>query len=329
MKIKNIALVGESGLIDIIKSKFANLKNDNSIIADIGDDCFCFRFDNKNICVTKDMLIENVHFKKKWISPQELGKKAIEVSVSDICAMGYVRPKYVFIGLGLPPKTSNVFFRELYKGFKKVCNKYKIIIGGGDLVKSDKIVISVTVVGIVEGKIVRRNGAKSGNLIGVTNTFGDAGAGLNLLYKYGTKHNFNKNERILISKQNNPRARLSESWKMAKYLTSLIDASDGLYISLNLLTKYSCKGAEIYMDKIPISSNLKKIFKKNEEQLDFALFGSEDYELVFTVPNSKAIFLKKLIPKISYIGKINMSKKVRYFYNGSEQNIRYFGYKHF
>ncbi|MDR2676852.1 MAG: thiamine-phosphate kinase [Endomicrobium sp.] len=329
MKIKNITSIGEFGLIDIIKNKFVNTNNDSDIIVNIGDDSFCFKLGNMRLCISKDMLIEDVHFKKDWIDPEGLGKKSIEVNVSDIAAMGAVSPRYAFIGLGLPQKTSKAFFIQLYKGFKGACDNYNMAIVGGDFVKSDKIVISVTIVGIVNGKIIKRSGAKFGDLIGVTNFFGDAGAGFSLLYRYGTRHKFNRNERILISKQNNPKARLKEAWKMSKYLTSLIDASDGLYVSIDSITKHSGKGAEIYIDKIPVSLNLKNVFRKNKEQLNFALFGSEDYELVFTVPNSKASFLKKLVPQISYIGKITTSKKVKYFYDHEEQKIKYFGYKHF
>jgi len=326
---KNISKIGEMGLIEIIKNQFADKNSDKNITANIGDDSFCFKSAKNNICITKDMLVERVHFKKEWITPRELGKKSIEVNVCDIAAMGNIKPKYAFIGLGFPPKTSETFVKNLYKGFKEICNKYKMAIAGGDIVRSDKIIISVTLVGIGKEEVIKRNGANTGDLIGVTNTFGDAGAGITLLYKHGIKHNYSKAERYLISKQNNPEARLEEAWKISKYLTSLTDASDGLYVSVNLLTRDSKKGAEIYMDKIPTSPSLKKVFKENKKQLDFALFGAEDYELVFTVPNSKAKLLKKLIPEISYIGVINSSNKVKYLYNGKEQKIKYRGYKHF
>lgn len=328
MKNKNISKIGEFGLIDIIKNKFINANDDKNITANIGDDSFCFKSGKNNICITKDMLVEKVHFKKEWINPQQLGKKSIEVNVCDIAAMGNIVPKYIFIGLGLPPKTSEIFVNNLYKGFRKTCDKYKITIAGGDIVKSEKIIISVTLIGIGKQEIIKRKGANEGDLIGVTNTFGDAGAGITLLYKHGIKYKYNKAERYLISKQNNPKARLKEAWKISKYLTSLTDASDGLYVSVNILAKDSKKGAEINMNKIPISSNLKKVFEEDKKQLNFALFGAEDYELVFTVPNLKANLLKKLIPEISYIGTINSSNEVKYFYNGKEQKIKYFGYKH-
>jgi thiamine-monophosphate kinase len=331
MKNIDITSIGEFGLIDMIKSQFADSKESKNVVAGIGDDSFCFRSGKNNICITKDMLVEDVHFKKDWTNPQEIGRKSIEVNVSDIAAMGNVKPEYVFIGLGLPPKTSEIFIKNLYKGFKKACDKYKMAIAGGNTVRADKIIISVTIVGIGIGreKVIKRNGAGIGDLIGVTNTFGDAGAGVALLYKYGTKHKYNKYEHFLISKQNNPKARLKEAQKISKHLTSLTDVSDGLYISVDLLTRDSGKGAEICMDKIPISSSLKKVFRENKKQLDLALFGAEDYELIFTVPSSKSNLLKKLVPHISYIGKIDSSKKVKYFYDGKEQKIKYLGYKHF
>jgi thiamine-monophosphate kinase len=329
MNNKDISSIGEVGLIDIIKNQFANSKNNKNIVVEIGDDCFCFRSGKNTICITKDMLIEDVHFKKDWITPQELGEKAIEVNISDIAAMGNVKPEYAFIGLGIPPTTSKIFIRNLTKGFKKACDRHKMTVAGGDTVKSDKIIISVTIIGTGKDKIIKRSGAKTGDMIGVTNTFGDAGAGVALLYKYGIKHKYVKDERFLILKQNNPKARLSESKKISKHLTSLTDASDGLYVSVNLLTGNSNKGSDIYMEQIPVSKSLKKVFKKPKEQLAFALFGAEDYELVFTVPETEAKLIKKLVPQISYIGKINSSKKVRYFYNGKKQKIKCSGFKHF
>ncbi|MDR1104056.1 MAG: thiamine-phosphate kinase [Endomicrobium sp.] len=329
MRNKTVSSIGEFGLIEIIKSKFTRLNNNKNIVMGIGDDCFCFNSGSNTICITKDMLVEDVHFKKNWITAKDLGQKAIEVNVSDIAAMGNVKPEYAFIGLGIPADTPKKFITDLANGFKAACNKYKMTVAGGDMVKADKITISVTVVGITKDNIVKRSGANSGDLIGVTNTFGDAGAGLALLYKHGIKYKYSKEERLLTAKQNNPIARLNEAQKIAKYLTSLTDASDGLYISIGLLTKDSDVGADIYTDKVPLSTDIKKVFRDENRRLNFALFGGEDYELVFTVPKSKAKIAKKFVPQITYIGEINSSKKVRYFHNGKEQKFKYLGFKHF
>jgi thiamine-monophosphate kinase len=329
MEIKTVSSLGEFGLINLIKKAFTNTTRDKNIIVDIGDDCFCFKSGKNYIYITKDMLIEGVHFKTNWTSPYDLGKKAIEVNISDLAAMGNVTPKYVFIGLGIPSCTSENFLKNLIKGIKKACNKYKILLSGGDTVKADKITISVTAMGIGKDIPIKRTGAKIGDLIGVTNTFGDSGAGVYLLYKYGISHKYTKDEHILINAQNRPSAKLNEASKISKYLTSLTDASDGLFISLDLITKNCSKSANINIEKIPISKNLKAVFSNEKQILDFALFGAEDYQLVFTLPESKEKIVKKLVPNITYIGKIIPGKKVKYSYNGKEQKIKYSGFKHF
>ena len=76
------------------------------------------------------------------------------------------------------------------------------------------------------------------------------------------------------------------------------------------------------MEKIPISQNLKTVFSNDKQILNFALFGAEDYQLVFTVPKSKSKIIKKLVPSITYIGEIISGKNVKYFYNDKEQKIR-------
>ncbi|MDR0985165.1 MAG: thiamine-phosphate kinase [Endomicrobium sp.] len=320
----------EIKLINIIKNKFSDIKShDTNINVNIGDDCFCFKFGQENICITKDMLVEDTHFKKKWITAKELGAKAIEVNISDIVAMGTINPKYVFIGLGLPFNISELFVVNLYEGIKKSCDKYGIIISGGDTVRSSKIIISVTLVGIGNKNIIKRNTANVGDIIGVTNNIGDSEAGLKLLYKYGIKHKYNKYEKALIKKHNNPKAKFIEARQMSEYVTSLIDTSDCLFLTLKAIIKEYNKGANIYIDKIPISYNLKKVFSKQKDRLHFTLFGSEDYELLFTVPMKKAKTLKKIIPQISYIGTVNSSNNIFYFWKNKKYEVKYQGYSHF
>ncbi|MDR2191335.1 MAG: thiamine-phosphate kinase [Endomicrobium sp.] len=327
---KTLKNIGEFGFIETIKKDFASAADDKNITVGIGDDCFCFRngaksLTSRELCVTKDLLCEDVHFKKEWTTPADLGRKTVEVNVSDIASMGAVRPKYVFIGFGAPPDTPLNYIKQFYTGVKDACKKYGAQIAGGDTVKSDKIIISATIIGESFGKIIKRSGAKDGDLIGITNTFGGAGAGVALLYKYGIKRKYSKDELYLIAKQNKPQARLKEAFEISKFASSMTDASDGLFISIALLSK----GARVDLEKISVSKQLKNVFPDVKKQTEFALFGAEDYELVFTAPQNSAQKLKKLLPQISYIGKITNSNKVRYFYNGKEQKTVYAGFKHF
>jgi thiamine-monophosphate kinase len=327
-----LSYITECELINIIKKRFTNYTNDSNIVTNIGDDAFCFTINNTNICITKDILVENTHFILNWISATDLGKKAIEINISDIVAMGQVNPKYVFIGLGIPLTLSKEFILHLYEGFKNACDYHKISICGGDTVKSDKLTISITVIGIahnVRNKIVSRLGANVGDVIGVINTCGDSAAGLALLYKYGPKHKYSYDEMHLIYKHNNPKARKKESWIIADYASSLIDLSDCLYMSIKMLVNQYTKGANIFLERVPVSSVLRNVFKLHNKWLHFALFGGEDYELIFTVSTNAAKTLKKLLPNISYIGTITNSTKIKYLYNGKEKKIKYAGYTHF
>lgn len=329
MKNKDMKTLGEFGFIDVIRKRFSGNIKDKNIITGIGDDCFCFKYGKSNICITKDMLVEDVHFKMKWVSPYVLGQKAVEVNVSDIAAMGDVNPKYVFIGLACPAGISTAFIKKFYDGVKKSCDKYGAVMAGGDTVNSDKLVISVTAVGEGGKNIISRNSAANGDFIGVTNTFGDSAAGLALLMKYGAEYKFSREQKYLISKHNLPQARIKEANKIAKYITAMTDASDGLYISVGLLAKESQKGANIYLERVPLSGQLVKAEPAPAKRTKFALYGGEDFELVFTVHASKARLVKKLVPSVSYIGIINNSQKVRYFNNGKEEKTKYSGYKHF
>jgi len=325
---KSAASIGEFGIINIIKN-FSRRKRDKNIIADIGDDAFCFKSQKEITAITKDMLIEDIHFKKEWIKPFDLGAKSVEVNVSDIAAMGDLTPKYIFIGLGLSADTSLDFIKQFARGIKKTCQKYSIRISGGDTVRADKITISITLLAAANKKIVRRNGAKAGDLIGVTNSFGDSAAGLELLYKYKTKRIDDKNKLYLISKHNRPKARLKEAHILSPYINSMTDSSDGLDFSVRLIAKDSKKGASISIDKIPLSRQLKNAVKDEKKLMEYALFGAEDYELVFTIPPSKADIAKKTLPQISYIGTILNENAIHYENNGKKIKINPKGFKHF
>ena len=142
---KTIESIGEFGIIEIVKNRISNKKSKNILVGN-GDDAFCFESKSERIVITKDLLIEDVHFKRAWISPYDLARKAVEINVSDLAAMGDVEPKFIFVGLGIAPKTPVYFINEFSKGLKSVCEKYRIVVGGGDTVRSEKIFISITAI---------------------------------------------------------------------------------------------------------------------------------------------------------------------------------------
>ncbi len=328
MKTQTMQKLGEFGLIEFIKEHNTKPKKHHNIYIDIGDDCFSFNsHKNSKYVVTTDILIENIHFKTKWATATQIGQKAIEVNVSDIASMGNAKPLYAFISLGIPKSTSIKFVKELFSSIKKTCDKYEIHLSGGDTVCAKDITISVTLIGICYDKPILRTGAKNGDLIFVTGTFGDSCAGLEILSK-GNK-NLKIYEKNLIKKHLVPQARLKEANLISQNIkvTSMTDSSDGLFKSIDLLTEN--KGAVINLEKIPISKVLIKYANKNYNKLyNYALFGGEEFELVFTINKKDKNKLEKILPNASCIGYIN-NNKVTYLQNGKTKNIKYEGYKHF
>lgn len=327
MKTKTIENLGEFGLIDFIKKHNTKPKKHHNICLDIGDDCFSFNPHTKSkYIVTTDILIENIHFKREWATAKQIGQKAIEVNVSDIASMGNTKPLYAFISLGIPKNTSIDFVKQLFSSIKSTCDKYDIHLSGGDTVCAKDITISVTLIGICYDKPISRTGAKNGDLIFVSGTFGDSCAGLEILSKRKSLKDY---ERNLIKKHLVPQARLKEANLISKNMTvtSMTDSSDGLFKSIELLTEN--KGAVINMEKIPLSQNLIKYTNKDYNKLyNCALFGGEEFELVFTINKKDKTKLEKLLPNVTCIGYIN-NGKVTYLQNGKPKKVKYNGYKHF
>ncbi|MDD5101405.1 MAG: thiamine-phosphate kinase [Endomicrobiaceae bacterium] len=332
-KKKPLSSLGEFGLIKFIRDNNTHPQKYHQVHLDIGDDCFCFQsHKNSKYLVTTDILIENTHFKKQWATPEQIGQKAVEVNVSDIASMGNAKPLYVFISLGVPKNIEENYVKRLFKSIKKTCQKYGIHISGGDTVSSEYITISITVIGISDSNIITRSKAKNKDLICTTGTFGDSGAGLDILLKNKKKENLKRFEKNLIKRHLLPQAKITIANLISRNIniTSMTDSSDGLFKSIELLTTDNKKGANINLNSIPISKDLQKFTNNNIQKIyNYALFGAEEFELVFTINPIDKIKLQKLVPSISYIGVVNNTNEVEYFENDQKRKIKYSGFKHF
>jgi thiamine-monophosphate kinase len=298
MKIKDIG--GEFGLIERIKSKVKLFSNE--VIVGIGDDAAVLKFNKGNYqLLTTDILIENEHFSLKFYSSQQVGMKAIEQNVSDIAAMGGI-PKFALVSLAVPKKIDIKVIDGIYEGINKKCKEYKIDIAGGNVSRSKSIIINISLVGIVKKScLTLRKGAKVNDLIFCSGYVGKSAAGLELLIK-DMKGKSIKNHL-------EPKARLNLSKKLVKIgINSMIDVSDGVASEIRHICKNSNVGAEIYLSKLPISKNTIKDAKKiKKNPVDLALYGGEDFELIFTASKNKLMRLKKL--DVNIIGKIIEKKK--------------------
>jgi len=313
IKIKDI---GEFGLIDRITRK---PKNKNNVLVGIGDDAAVVKPGKHLQVLTTDCLVEGDHFTREWFTPLQIGMKAIEINVSDIAAMGAI-PSYALVSLGFPGDLDVEFVDEMYSGMWKVCDKYNIGIIGGNMTHSTQIFISITLLGEVEKKnLVLRSGAEIGDFIFVSGYLGNGRAGLRLFQE--NIEGFDGVKKRYLE----PKARLDFALKNASSVNSMIDVSDGLAGDIKHICEQSGCGAVIYKDKIPITDEVKEIAEiLGEDGYDYALYGGEDFELLYTVSPDKVSKIDGYL-----VGEITKDKKIKLFLNGKEQQIMDYSYDHF
>lgn len=299
--------IGEFGLIRQIRKW---VPENRKIKRGIGDDTAVFnaaRPDEYQL-LTIDTITEDVDFKSRKVSPEQIGWKAMAVNLSDIAAMGGT-PKFAVVSLVLPQNTAVGFVKSFYRGANKICRKFHVSIVGGDLSKGRKLIATVALLGeVLKKRVVFRDGAKTGDLVCVTGSLGGSIAGKHLTFF--------------------PRVR--EGQLIARFgASAMIDVSDGLIQDLGHLmsAKQSSQTAgkslawRLFENEIPIS-------KAAKGDLNRAFYDGEDFELLFTISPSKFQALKKAwarsfsIP-LTVIGEIIRKPK------GWKAPYSRHGYRHF
>lgn len=289
-----ISTLGEFGLIRHLTERIG-LKNDSSIKG-IGDDAAILDYNNKQVLVTTDLLLEGIHFDLTYVPLKHLGYKSAVVNFSDIYAMnGY--PKQITVSLGISKRFSVEDLDEFYSGLKLACDIYGVDIVGGDTSASlTGLCVSITCIGEGEkGKVTCRSGAKETDLICVSGDLGAAYMGLQLLERekriFKGEKDFTPDfagKEYLLERQLKPEARkdVIEMLHNADIVpTSMMDISDGLSSELLHISKESQVGCRIYEDRIPIDYQTAAMAEQfNMNLVTAALNGGEDYELLFTVP---------------------------------------------
>jgi len=307
--------LGESGIIKMIYQK----PKDKNILVGIGDDAAVVKIGKKIGVITTDTLVEGDHFNLSYFTPEQVGMKAIEINVSDIVSMGGA-PKYALVSLALRKEMDSRFIDGLYKGMRKAAEKYGVEIIGGNLTHANQIMIDIDLIGFVKKQnLSLRSDAKPGDFILVSGDLGASTAGLKLFLKRIKGHSYVKKKHL------EPKAHPEKVQKFLQYINAMIDVSDGLASEVKHICEQSIVGATIYADNIPIRDETRKAAKAvNSDALDYALYGGEDFELVYTVS-------EKNLPKVRgyLIGEITKKKGIRICKNGKEKPLKKHGYDHF
>jgi thiamine-monophosphate kinase len=282
-----IADLGEFGLIARLTQGWPAHPD---VLLGVGDDAAILDVGNADevLVATCDAQVEGTHFRLDRATPQEIGRRALAVNLSDIAAMG-ATPRWALISLLLPPTFAVAVLDGLYAGLRAEAEAAGVALVGGNVARlAERLVVDITLLGLGHrGHLLRRDGARPGNVLMVTGTLGTAAAGLRLMATSTWQTRLSADVAApLLAAQRLPTARLAAGqWLTLHGATAALDTSDGLAADLAHLCEASGVGAQIMLDALPIRPETRLAAEAlGEAATDLALFGGEDYELLFTVP---------------------------------------------
>jgi thiamine-monophosphate kinase len=315
-----------------MRSEFEFIKDIKSRhdLSKVGDDCAVLPKDAQtDLLITSDMLVEGIDFRLNWASPEQIGHKALAVSLSDVAAMGGT-PTSAMLSIAVVKNLwKGDFLDDFYEGWHLVAREYGVELIGGDISQTDgPLVIDSTVIAEVpKGLAFLRSGAAPGEAIFVTGTLGRAAGGLRLIDETGPVALSQGSHLVKGLLTPVPQLSIAKSLQTRALATSMIDLSDGLSSDLMHLCEASNVGAEIMADLLPIDPALRSFFT-DDECLDMALNGGEDFQLLFTGDPERITVAR--IPSITRIGTVTPSVGSIELVSGQERkHIEARGYQHF
>ena len=272
----------EATLIERLRELF-HTRLQSGIEVGIGDDAAVISPSNSKLVATVDMAIEDVHFRRAWSTPFQIGAKLTTANLADIFAMG-AKPKYLLVAAAITEANNLEVVTELANGIKSVADKFEVAVIGGDLSKGEKMSLSITAFGELNKNPILRSGAKVGDLVYVSALPGLSAAGLAILGRGLDR------PRYVVEAHLNPK--LTAPSELIAVANSMCDISDGVTTDGSNIAKAS--GVNIDLSKQLISnavgfSDLKELADElGEDIFDWILSGGEDHFFLATVDPKNA-----------------------------------------
>lgn len=277
------------------------------------------------------------------ISARRLGSKSMAVNLSDVAAMS-AEPVCALVSIGLTSTVEVDFLDELYEGMIDMAERHGCQLVGGDTVRSPSgLVIDVFV--LAEGKkdgLTLRSGARPGDVLLVTGSLGDSAAGLDVLLDRRAGGGASgavsaSSAKRVLAAHLTPEPRLPESKAIALAggATAMMDISDGLANEVNHIASRSGVSITVFRDAIPISGAARETAAAmGKDPLSYALYGGEDYELVFTAPPGRVKEIIRSVEnstgtRVTEIGVVGQGEGCRLAWDGGSEVLRARAFDHF
>ncbi len=272
----------EAGLIAQLRDLF-HASFQTGVEIGIGDDAAVILASNKKLVATVDMAVEDIHFKRGWSTPFQVGAKLTTANLADIFAMG-ATPKYLLVAAAITEVNNSQMVSELAKGIRSVADKYEVAVIGGDLSRAEKMSLSITALGEISEKPITRSGAKVGDIVYVSALPGLSAAGLAILTRGLDR------PRYVVEAHLNPK--LNAPDKLKQVATSMCDISDGLVTDASHIAFASTVSINLSKDKLISGSDFKDLaelaVELGEQVFDWILTGGEDHFFLATVDPKNA-----------------------------------------
>jgi thiamine-monophosphate kinase len=295
------------------------------------DDCAMAEDGERYLVWTTDMLHREADF-PSIATPWQIGWMTIAVNLSDVAAMGAV-PLGLLSAAGIPPETEISFVEEIFRGMRDCASRHGTRILGGDLDSHDELTLVGTALGEVEKDLVlRRRGARPKDLLCTTGTLGSAGAGLRVVLEAegrGVEEIEDPDLRALARWLLEPAPRMKEGRALAlsRSVTSMMDNSDGMALSLFDLAEASGVGFLVEEGKIPVDPLVARVAEDGGDALDLALTAGGDFELVFTVSPERFRDAARAC-NFTVIGKVLEERMIVIESEGRRKRLEPRGYEH-
>ncbi|MFC6082056.1 thiamine-phosphate kinase [Sphaerisporangium aureirubrum] len=278
-----VADLGEFGIIARIVGR---LPQSPTVLLGPGDDAAVLAAPGGRVVVTTDLLLEGRHFRRDWSSAYDIGRKAAAQNLADIAAMG-ASPTALFVGLGLPGDLPVEWLDGLTDGFRDECAPVGASVAGGDISRSEQVVLGVTALGTLDDRPpVTRAGARPGDVVALTGRVGHAAAGLALL-QAGLPEAFPE----LSGAHRRPMPPYARGPEAAALgATAMADVSDGLVQDVGHIASSSGVLVEMDADAFPVPASLAAAGERlGEDPLEWMLTGGDDHALVAAFPSTAVL----------------------------------------